>query len=231
MPKLAMTTAACLMAVTAYVALAAQPQPPRQPQAGAQPAAGQRPAPARSTDARKADPRAANRPASDAHDHGHDEAPKVAVSVLMPTKGNEVHGTLVLTQQDNHVAVVGKVTGLTPGRHGFHIHEFGDLRAADGISAGGHYNPDGSKHGGPHDKNRHAGDLGNISADANGEAIVNVRADGLKLHFVIGRSLVVHAGPDDLESQPAGDSGPRVAVGVIGITAVEKLEDPKAKTN
>jgi len=144
----------------------------------------------------------------------------MAVALLMPMKDSKVGGTITLTQEKGYVLVTGEVTGLTPGKHGFHIHMFGDLRAADGMSAGGHFNPKGHPHGGPDSKERHEGDLGNIEASEAGVAKVNVKAMGLKLAEVLGRSIVVHAKADDLKSQPAGDAGPRIAVGVIGIAEV-----------
>lgn len=159
-----------------------------------------------------------------AHAKGHHDkhdVPDEAVVILHPTAGNAVTGTLILKQFADGVHVIGKVNGLTPGEHGFHIHQYGDLRAADGTSAGGHYSGDGHQHGGPDDAHRHAGDLGNITAEQNGVAIVDKKAKGLKLHFVIGRSFVVHQGADDFKSQPSGNAGPRVAVGVIGFANVE----------
>ncbi|MEZ6133181.1 MAG: superoxide dismutase family protein [Planctomycetaceae bacterium] len=163
-----------------------------------------------------------NQPTQQHPDDHQVDVPKEAVAVLLATKGNDTSGTLMLTQQDDYVHVKGSVHGLTPGEHGFHIHEFGDLRDPSGKSAGGHFNPHGTKHGGPEDKERHPGDLGNITADANGMAKVDKKAKGLKLHFVLGRSFVVHAGKDDLKSQPSGDAGARVAVGVIGFAEVKE---------
>jgi Cu-Zn family superoxide dismutase len=144
--------------------------------------------------------------------------PKRAMCVLMPTEGNKTRGVLTLMQGDGFVQITGKVEGLETGMHGFHIHEFGDLSSADGKAAGDHFNPTGHKHGGPDSKQRHAGDLGNINAKA-GAADVMIKAEGLKLHFIIGRSLVVHAKADDFKTQPSGDSGDRIAVGVIGLAA------------
>ena len=159
--------------------------------------------------------------------HAEPEPPKEAVCVLVPTGTNKVSGTLLLTQGDGFVEVTGTVEGLTPGEHGFHIHEFGDLRdSKEGKSAGGHFNPGGHMHGGPEGHEHHAGDLGNIKADDSGKATVKAKAEGVHLHFIIGRSLVVHGGVDDLKSQPAGNSGPRVAVGVIGIAEVKKAPAP-----
>jgi superoxide dismutase, Cu-Zn family len=151
-------------------------------------------------------------------DHDHEaHLPTKAIAVMLPTEGSKVSGILTLTAENGTVHIKGKVGGLTPGLHGFHIHEFGDVSSPDGASAGGHYNPDGHMHGGPEDKERHVGDLGNIKAGDDGVANVDVEARGAKLHFIIGRSLVVHAKEDDLKSQPSGDAGGRVAVGVIGI--------------
>src|SRR5690606_30229884 len=171
-----------------------------------------------------------NRPADaqnprDAQHEGHDAKhaiPQEAVAVLSPSKDQKARGVLMLKQTDAGVEITGKVTGLEPGEHGFHIHEFGDLRHPEGLSAGGHFNPDGHKHGGPDAKERHAGDLGNITAGADGTAQVKKLAKGLKLHFVIGRSMVVHGKADDLKSQPSGDAGPRVALGVIGFAEVQE---------
>lgn len=116
-----------------------------------------------------------------------------------------------------------RVTGLTPGLHGFHIHEKADF--SDGCkSAGPHYNPFGKEHGGPDDEERHVGDLGNITADANGVAEGTISDHLIKLsgeYSVIGRSFMVHADPDDLGkgghelSKTTGNAGARVACGEI----------------
>ena len=111
------------------------------------------------------------------HDDHEAQLPKKAIALLIPTQGQQVRGTLMLQATEGGVHITGKVTVLTPGEHGFHIHEFGDLTSADGSAAGGHYNPDGHMHGGPDDKERHAGDLGNIKADKDGVAVVNVKTD------------------------------------------------------
>ena len=143
-----------------------------------------------------------------------------AVCVLHPTEGHHVQGTVTFTQIGDQVKVVADVTGLSPGLHGFHVHEYGDCTAANGTSAGGHFNPDHKPHGGPTDTERHVGDLGNITANAEGKAHFEW-TDGLLAlngpHSIIGRGIVVHAGQDDLKSQPSGNAGARVACGVIGI--------------
>ena len=155
--------------------------------------------------------------AQDKHEH---EAIKEAVAVLVPSKGSTTTGVLLLKQEDGYVQVTGEVKGLTPGKHGFHIHMFGDLRSPDGMSAGGHYNPHGKPHGKPDAHDRHEGDLGNIDAGEDGVAKVDVQAKNLELHHVIGRGVVVHKDADDF-SQPVGNAGPRIAVGVIGLAEVK----------
>jgi len=143
-----------------------------------------------------------------------------ATAVLAPTKGNSASGTVNFTQKGEVVLVQAKITGLSAnGTHGFHIHEKGNCSAADASSAGGHFNPSGGKHGGPVGAVRHGGDLGNLRADANGFAQASIEVTGITLgtdpNSIIGRAVIVHGGPDDLKSQPAGNSGPRVACGLI----------------
>ena len=152
----------------------------------------------------------------------HDSSIEIskAVCVLTPTEGNNVKGKVTFTQTDAGILIVADVEGLSEGKHGFHIHEFGDISKSDGTSAGGHFNPDHKDHAGPEDEVRHAGDFGNIVADANGNAHYE-RVDSLisfeGVNNIIGRAIIVHADEDDLVSQPTGDAGGRVAQGVIGI--------------
>lgn len=147
-------------------------------------------------------------------------APLKAVAVLHPTAGNKVTGTVTFTEEADGVKVRAEISGLTPGNHGFHVHEFGDCSAADATSAGAHFNPTNQPHAGPDSPERHVGDMGNIQADASGKATLEYVDHQISLtndqRSGIGRSVVVHAKPDDLKSQPAGDSGARVACGVIG---------------
>jgi len=143
-----------------------------------------------------------------------------AIANLSPTKGNDVNGTVNFTKVDGGIKIVADVEGLKPGKHGFHVHEYGDCGAPDGSSAGGHFNPDGVKHAGPDDPVRHVGDMGNITADKDGKAHFEW-VDSLMsfegLHNIIGKSVIVHGGEDDLTSQPSGNAGPRVACGVIEV--------------
>jgi Cu-Zn family superoxide dismutase len=148
------------------------------------------------------------------------EAPTEAVAVLHPTEGNEAHGTVYFVDSPAGIRVVAEIQGLSPGLHGFHVHEYGDCSAPDGTSAGGHFNPDGRPHGGPTDALRHVGDLGNISADEMGTAHFEWTDAFLSFsgsHSILGRAVIVHGGDDDFTSQPSGDAGPRVACGVIGL--------------
>ncbi|MBI3839515.1 MAG: superoxide dismutase family protein [Planctomycetia bacterium] len=157
-----------------------------------------------------------------ADEHKHEEVHiNEAVAILLPMKASGVNGAILLKQEKGYVQVSGEVSGLKPGKHGFHIHMFGDLRSPDGMSAGGHYNPKGHEHGGPDAKEHHEGDLGNIDANDKGIAKVDVKATGVELHHIVGRSVVVHGDADDLTSQPAGNAGPRIAVGVIGLAEVK----------
>ncbi|MFT3830842.1 MAG: superoxide dismutase family protein [Opitutaceae bacterium] len=153
--------------------------------------------------------------------HSH-AAPAIAaaVAVLQPTQGNDVRGTVRFTKVEGGVRIVADLTGLTPGLHGFHVHEFGDATSADGSAAGGHFNPAHAAHGGPGAAERHAGDFGNLEADADGHARLDRVDPALSLdgpHSIIGRGLIVHAAADDLKTQPTGNAGGRVACGVIGI--------------
>ena len=147
-------------------------------------------------------------------------APLKAVAVLHPTGSNKVSGTVTFTEVADGVQVQAEITGLTPGNHGFHVHEFGDCSAADASSAGVHFNPTNKPHAGPDATERHVGDMGNVEADASGKAKLEYLDHQISLTndraSVIGRSVVVHAKADDLKTQPSGDSGARIACGVIG---------------
>ena len=142
-----------------------------------------------------------------------------AEATMIPTKDSKVQGHITFTQVDGKVKVVAVITGLTPGKHGFHIHEYGTW-SEDGMSSGGHFNPTGAKHADVTDSPRHVGDLGNITADENGKATLELEDAHLTFHgptSIIGRGVVVHEKADDLTTQPSGDAGGRLAVGVIGV--------------
>jgi superoxide dismutase, Cu-Zn family len=152
--------------------------------------------------------------------HMNSPAPKMAICVLYPTQGNSVTGTITFTGVAEGIKVVADLQGLTKGKHGFHIHEFGDCSSTDGSSAGGHFNPAGMTHGAPMDMSRHAGDMGNLEADDSGKAHLEyidkvITFEGAT--SIIGRSMIIHKSEDDLKTQPTGNAGARVACGVIGI--------------
>jgi Cu-Zn family superoxide dismutase len=147
-----------------------------------------------------------------------DDAPKAA-AVLGATQGNKVAGTVNFVQSGDKVMVTAEVTGLSPGMHGFHIHEKGDCTAPDGTSAGGHFNPSAKPHGNPDHGDHHAGDMPQLVADANGVARLTAYLGSVKIgdgpNNIIGRSIIVHASPDDFKTQPTGNSGARQACGLI----------------
>ncbi|SPF50159.1 Superoxide dismutase (Cu-Zn) [Syntrophobacter sp. SbD1] len=143
-----------------------------------------------------------------------------AVAVMNPTEGSKVHGVVSFKKDAGGVRIMASIEGLSPGPHGFHIHEFGNCTSPDANSAGGHFNPTDMPHAGPNSKMRHVGDLGNIEADKNGVATLEVTDNLIRLagpESIIGRSVIVHAGADDFKTQPTGGSGARAACGVIGI--------------
>ena len=148
------------------------------------------------------------------------EKTKKAIAVLHPTKGNNTNGIVKFKKTDNGIEIMGEIKNLSPGKHGFHIHEYGDCSAEDGTSAGGHFNPFGKPHGAPSDKERHVGNLGNITADKDGTAKFEITDTVISFSgksSIIGRAVMVHAGEDDLKTQPTGNAGARLACGVIGI--------------
>ncbi len=141
-----------------------------------------------------------------------------AIATVAATVGNTVKGVVRFTEVDGKLKVVADFEGLTPNQeHAFHVHEKGDCSSGDGKSAGDHYNPEGHQHGLPDKAQRHAGDLGNVKADDQGKAhheIVVENATVSGKNPILGRSVIVHAKPDD-GGPPAGNAGGRVACGVI----------------
>jgi Cu-Zn family superoxide dismutase len=143
-----------------------------------------------------------------------------ASATLEPTKGNKAAGSADFYQVGNKVRVVANVSGLTPGReHGFHVHDAGDCSSGDGMSAKGHFNPQGKPHGHPQSGERHAGDMPALRADASGNARLDTELDIMTVtpgpESVVGRGLIVHADPDDYTTQPTGNAGARLACAVI----------------
>ena len=157
-----------------------------------------------------------------------------AVAVIQTTSAEEAPDAKVMCriffeEKDGSLHLMGHITGLKPNsEHGFHIHQYGDLSEDDGTSAGGHFNPQDTPHAGPQAKAHHVGDLGNIKADKNGHAEIHMELKYVQLdegpQAILGRALVVHAGQDDLKSQPSGDAGSRIGVGIIGWANPESKE-------
>lgn len=151
-------------------------------------------------------------------DAAQEVAVQDAVTIIKPTKGNNVQGLVTFSPVEGGIKIVADIANLKPGKHGFHIHEFGDCSAEDGSSAGGHFNPTKMKHGGPNSEERHAGDLGNLEADERGYAHYERIDKVLKLtgpESIVGKSVIIHADPDDFFTQPTGNSGGRLGCGVI----------------
>jgi Cu-Zn family superoxide dismutase len=144
---------------------------------------------------------------------------RMAVATLTPTQGNQVRGLVMFHQKDGQLVLHARVSGLQPnGEFGFHVHETGSCASTDGNSAGGHFNPDAQPHGPPGGAH-HAGDLPVLKSDANGMAEQTFTLSGPTLGAgpasVVGRAVIVHAQTDDYTTQPTGNSGARIACGVI----------------
>jgi Cu-Zn family superoxide dismutase len=144
-----------------------------------------------------------------------------AIAVLHATKsGGDANGKVTFTKVAAGIKVEAEVHGLTPGPHGFHIHEFGDISSPDAMSTGGHFNPDKVDHAAPGAPKRHVGDMGNIEASPRGVARLDYVDPLMSFagpHSIIGRGVIVHEKADDLKTQPTGNAGGRVAAGVVGV--------------
>lgn len=144
-----------------------------------------------------------------------------AGATLHSTQNSKTSGWITFTPVEGGVHVKAEIKGLTPnGKHGFHIHEFGDVSKSDGMATGGHYNPTTVSHAGPHDAQRHVGDMGNLEANADGIAILDYIDKHMTLNglnSILGRGVIVHEKADDYVSQPTGNAGGRIAQGVIGV--------------
>ena len=143
-----------------------------------------------------------------------------ASATLDSKSGSTAKGEVSFLWQGDDVLINGKFSGLKPNaEQGFHVHEKGDCSAPDATSAGGHFNPETKAHGMPNSGMNHAGDLPNIKSDASGNATYSAKLHGFAVNTgptgIVGRSVVVHRDPDDYKSQPAGNSGPRIACGLI----------------
>jgi Cu-Zn family superoxide dismutase len=148
-------------------------------------------------------------------------APTVAKAMLQARADTTASGWVTFTQTDAGVDIEAHVEGLSAGLHGFHVHATGDCSSEDFKSTGGHFNPTEVPHGAPTDSARHAGDLGNVEAGEDGSAHLMASSTMLTLddgpNSVLGKGVIVHEKADDLESQPTGVAGSRVACGVVAL--------------
>jgi Cu-Zn family superoxide dismutase len=141
--------------------------------------------------------------------------------VFEPKSGSTVSGTATFTEQNGKVTFSATLAGLKPGIHAIHIHEKSDCSAADGSSAGGHWNPTFKNHGKWGGGDYHKGDIGNFIADENGNGTMTLTTDewcigcGDTTKDILGKGLIVHQGADDFTTQPSGNAGTRIACSAI----------------
>ncbi|KAJ3295535.1 hypothetical protein HDU79_009048 [Rhizoclosmatium sp. JEL0117] len=164
-----------------------------------------------------------------------------AIALIVPTVNSTISGQLVLQNGGNFVGLTATLTGLAPNTtHGFHIHVYGDASDPKGLNMGGHFNPTNASHGCPaaSDNNGavvvstayHFGDLGSVTSDATGAVSKSWVASHLslvnakELGFVLGRGVIVHAVADDCTTQPTGNSGARLAQGVIAVQGANTVD-------
>jgi Cu-Zn family superoxide dismutase len=144
------------------------------------------------------------------------------ITINFESKSNtQVTGTATFIEKKGVVKFVAKISGLTAGTHAIHIHEKSDCTAADGSSAGAHWNPTFKKHGKWGETEYHKGDIGNFVADENGNGTIEFSTSEWcigcedQTKNILNKGLIVHQGTDDFTSQPAGNAGARVACGAI----------------
>lgn len=158
--------------------------------------------------------------------HGKKDSKMEGFASLAPVGEGKASGWVrfhrtFLEGEGKAIKISAQISGLSPGKkHGFHIHQYGDC-SQDGKNAGSHFNPYENSHGGPSSKEKHSGDLGNLTADSKGVAVYEQTLKGC-LKKWIGRAVIVHAGEDDLKTQPTGNAGPYIGCGVIGRSSSEK---------
>jgi Cu-Zn family superoxide dismutase len=143
------------------------------------------------------------------------------VAVIRPLGNQKISGTVRFQKIPGGVKVIANIEGLDANStHGFHIHEFGDISGQGAMSAGEHFNPDNQPHGMPDNPKKHAGDLGNLTANSDGKATAELTVKNISLagkNPILGRALIVHAKEDD-GTQPSGNAGERIAAGIVGIS-------------
>ncbi len=145
-------------------------------------------------------------------------APPVVAQAQLAAADGGTRGMARVTQQPDGLVVNVQATGMAPGQYGLHVHSVGKCDAPDFKSAEGHWNPSGAQHGFDNPAGPHQGDLPNLTIGADGKGIVDYAIAGATAEGLLdadGAAIVVHAGPDDLKTDPSGDSGARIACGVL----------------
>jgi superoxide dismutase, Cu-Zn family len=145
--------------------------------------------------------------------------PRSASATLVSPSVKSLKAEVQFKDTGDEIKVMARVTGLAPGAvHGIHIHEKGQCQGPDFESAGGHLNPEDHTHAGPGARKKHLGDFGNIVADDKGvgtKEIIIKKMKGDSMEQILGKAMIIHAKADDLSSQPSGNSGERIACGII----------------
>ena len=146
---------------------------------------------------------------------------KRAIATINAKSGSSVSGTVTFSEIDGKVTMVAALNGLSEGNHAIHIHAVGDCSAEDGTSAGGHWNPTDENHGKWMENPFHVGDIGNLEVGADGKGTISRETDLWCIDCdddnknILGKAIIIHAGPDDFSSQPSGAAGSRVGCGEI----------------
>ncbi len=146
---------------------------------------------------------------------------KAAVANIQATSGSDIKGTVAFTEGEGKVGLEANIIGLSKGKHAIHIHEKGDCSASDGKSAGGHWNPTGVDHGKWGDEPFHTGDIGNLEASGDTITVMTLTTDRWCIGCedenknILNKAIIIHEGPDDFTSQPAGAAGERIGCAVI----------------
>lgn len=150
-----------------------------------------------------------------------DEVKEITVD-MEPKSGSELQGTVTFTEENGEVTMTAEFSGLQEGMHAIHLHETPDCSAEDATSAGGHWNPTFEQHGEWGSENGyHRGDIGNFDVNADGEGTITFTTDQWCIGCeddtknILNKAVIVHDGPDDFTSQPAGAAGTRIGCGVI----------------